>query len=118
MIVYKTYRGARLDIQFYQAKSTIDFKVEVFNDDSTATDLTIYSIVLFKLFHKIHGTLLLTLEETDGAVFRASPADNDIYLDLSHVQTNLRTKEYWYEVYGIREDDEQELIFFGIGDMI
>lgn len=116
-MIYKTYRGARLDLQFYKGKSTINFVVSIFNDDDSDFDLTIYSDIVIVIQDKKHGTVILTLSMDDGEVSLASPADNDIYLDLSHVQTDLRVKEYWYECYGIREDDEQELIFFGVAEM-
>ena len=110
----KTYRGARLDLEFYKSKATINFPVEVFNDDESEFDLTVYWGIFLKVFHKIHGTLVLTLDESDGQITLYSPADNFVIIDVSDSESLLRPKEYWYECYGIREDDEQELIFFGV----
>ena len=110
----KTYKGGRLDLEFYKGKATINFEVEVFNDDDSEFDLTVYSAIYLKVFHKIHGTLVLTLDESDGQISLYSPADNFVIIDVSDSESDLRPKEYWYECYGVREDDEQELIFFGI----
>lgn len=118
MTIYKTYRGARLDLQFYKGKSVIDFPIEVFNDDNTDADLTIYNTLFFKIFDKKHGTVDLTLVEDDGGITLPSPTTNILYLNVSHVQTNLRTKKRWYECYGVREDDEEELICFGVAEFI
>lgn len=120
MTTNKTYKGSRLDLQFYKGKSTINFIISVFNDDNTDFDLTIYDNIYFTIFHKKHGTVVLSANVNDGQgiIDLASPADNDVYIDLSHNQTNLRIKEYWYEVYGIREDSEEELVTFGIAEMI
>lgn len=117
-MIYKTHRGARLDLQFYKGKATIDFIISVFNDDDTDFDLTVYDSLHFKVFDKKHGTLLLSLGEDEGEISLASPADNDLYLNVSDVQTFLRVKDYWYECYGIREDSEEELICYGINQTI
>lgn len=118
MAYFKTYRGGRLDLELYKGKATIDYEVEVFNDDETDFDLSVYDSIMLKIFHKIHGTLVLTLTEEDGAISLYSPADNFVIINVSDSQTDLRPKEYWYECYGIREDDEQELIFFGIAKVL
>lgn len=114
----KTYRGARLDLEFYKGKASIDYEVEVFNDDETEFDLSIYDSIALKIYQKIHGTLVLTLTQNDGSITLYSPIDNFVVINLSDSQSDLRPKEYWYECYGIREDDEQELIFFGIAAVL
>lgn len=114
---YKTYRGSRLDLQFYVGKATIDFEVQVFNDDETEANLGVYDDIKFKMFHKIHGTEVLELSMDDGGLQVDSPIASSVFINLSDSE-DLRPKEYWYECYGIREDDEQELIFFGVGQAI
>lgn len=114
---HKTYRGSRLDLQFYVGKATIDFEVEVFNDDETEADLRVYDSIKLKMFHKIHGTEVLELVEDDGGIQLGSPVGNSVFINLTD-SADLRPKEYWYECFGIREDDEQELIFFGIAQAI
>lgn len=109
----KTYKGGRLDLEFYKGKATINFEVEVFNDDDSEFDLTIYDSIALKVFHKIHGTLVVTLDESDGEISLYSPPDNFVIIDFSS-SYQLRPKEYWYECFGVREDNEEELIFFGV----
>jgi len=114
----KTYRGARLDLEFYKGKATIDFEVEVFNDDETEFALSVYDDIILKIFHKIHGTLVATLNMSDGEIQVYSPADNFVIINFGDAASDLRSKEYWYECYGVREDDEQELIFFGVAAVL
>lgn len=118
MAYFKTYKGGRLDLEFYKGKATINYEVEVFNDDGTEFDLSVYDDIKLKIFHKIHGTLVITLGMDAGEISVSSPSDNIVYLDLSDTQTDLRPKEYWYECYGVREDDEQELIFLGVAKVL
>lgn len=114
----KTYRGARLDLEFYKGKATIDYEVEVFNDDESEFDLSVYDDIRLKIFHKIHGTEVIDLGMSDGEIQVYSPADNVVIINVSDSLIDIRPKEYWYECYGVREDDEQELIFFGVGAVI
>lgn len=118
MTIYKTYKGARLDLQHYKGKLTQEFIINVFNEDGTDFDLTVYSNVIYKIFHKQHGTLVLTFDEDDGSLTRYSPADNDIYFYLSGVILTKRPKEYYHECYGVLDNQEQELIFHGIADLL
>ena len=117
-MVVKTYKGARLDLEFYKGKATIDFEIGVYDDLDVELDLSIYDDIVYKLFHKIHGTQVLQLVMSNGGLQFNSPMDNIIMLNLSDGETDLRPKEYWQECYGIREDDEQELIFFGVGKVL
>lgn len=116
--IFKTYKGARLDLQFYKGKAVIDFQIYVYQDDDTELDLSIYDDIRYKLFHKIHGTQLLELTMVDGGLQFPSPISNLILLNVSDSQTGIRPKDYWQECYGIREDDEQELIFQGVAQVI
>jgi hypothetical protein len=113
VLTYRTYRGDRLDLEFYKGKAVIDFEVLVYNDDGTDFDLTVYSSFHGTLAHKRHGTVVLPLTEPLGHLTIASPADNSIYLNISDSEIDIRTKEYYLEVWGQREDDESELIFHG-----
>lgn len=121
MTVYKTYKGTRLDLQYYIGKLTQEFIVQVFNDDGTDFDLSVYDDIILKIFHKQHGTVVLTFSigAGDGSISLASPVDNDIYHYLSGVLLNsLRKKEYYQECYGVLSNQEQELIYHGIADLL
>jgi hypothetical protein len=120
VLTYRTYRGARLDLQFYKGKASIDYPIEVFNDDTLTTeaDLSGYASFHFDIFHKKYGTLVLSLSEAEGEIWFGSPETNILYLDVSHVKTDLRVKEYWYECFGIVDDGEEELIFYGVAEVI
>jgi hypothetical protein len=55
---------------------------------------------------------------SDGEIQVYSPADNFVIINFGDAASDLRPKEYWYACYGIREDDEQELIFFGVAAVL
>jgi hypothetical protein len=106
---YKTYKGARLDLEIYQGKSTIDYEIEVFTDDGAEYDFTIYSSLVAKIFYRKHGEEIVTLT--------VSNSDNVLLLDALKAQTAaLQTREYWLEIYGIliTPVSEQDLIVYGI----
>lgn len=106
---YRTYKGARLDLETYQGKSSIEYDIEVLNDDGTATDLSIYSSIVTKIFYRQHGEEIVSPTTTD--------TDNVVYVTYTKAQTlALQTREYWQEIYGILIDpvSEQELITYGI----
>jgi hypothetical protein len=105
---YKTYKGTELDLEFYQGKSSIDYPIEMLNDDDTDYDLSIYSSLVCKVFYRQHGEEIVTLT--------ISNTDNFIYLDATKAQTEaLQTREYFYEIYGvlISPVNEQELLTYG-----
>lgn len=108
MPIYKTYKGARLDLEIYQGKSTIDYEIAVFTDDGSDFDFSVYSSIVFKIFYRLHGEEILTPN--------ATTSNSTLLLDLTKAQTlGLQTREYWYEVYGILTNpvSEQELIVYG-----
>lgn len=101
----KTYKGTNLDLEFYQGRSTIDYEIEVLNDDGTAFDLTVYSSIVAKVYYRKHGEEILTPTVTNSA--------NVLMLDLTKTQTTaLQAREYWYEIYGVISS-ENELICYG-----
>lgn len=116
--LFKTFRGGRLDLQFYKGMTTMDYEVEVLNDDESEFDLTVYDDIKLKILHKIHGTVVLTLGMEAGEITLYSPSDNFVIINVSDTQIVLRPKEYWYTCYGVRDDDEQELIFYGIAKVL
>jgi hypothetical protein len=109
MSTYRTYKGARLDLEIYQGKSTIDYPIEVLNDDDSAYDMTIYSSIVAKVFYRKHGEEIDTLTITNSL--------NVLYLDALKAETlALQTREYWMEIYGvlITPSGEEDLLTFGI----
>ena len=109
MSSYRTYKGAQLDLESYQGKSSIDYPIEVLTDFDTAFDLSIYSSVLAKIFYRKHGELIVSPT--------VSTSSNFIYLDITKAQSSaLQTREYWIEIYGILISpvNEEELICFGV----
>jgi hypothetical protein len=109
MPTYRTYKGARLDLEIYQGKSTIDYPIEVLDANGLAVDMTVYSSLVAKIFYRKHGEEIDTITITNSL--------NVIYLDALKAETAaLQTREYWYEAYGILIDPvgEQDLISFGV----
>ncbi len=117
MAYIKTYKGARLDLEFYKNRASLDYPVEVYNDDETEFDVSIYDDIKLEIAHKIHGTIVLTLTLLDGSLYLYSPADNFVIINLPDI--DLRPKEYWYECWGDRNaDGARELVFFGVGKVL
>lgn len=107
MSVNRTYKGARLDLEVYQGKSTIDYEIQVFNDDGSEFDFSVYDSLLAKVFYRKHGELIVSPT--------VSTADNIILLDTTMAQSAaLQTREYWIEIYGVYVSNEEELITYGI----
>jgi hypothetical protein len=109
MPAYRTYKGARIDLEIYQGKSTIDYPIEVLDDDGGAADLSVYSSIVAKVFYRKHGEEIDTLTITNSL--------NVLFLDALKAETlALQTREYWMEIYGILIDPvgEEEIITFGI----
>lgn len=106
----KTYKGARLDLEFYQGKSTVDFEIEVLNDDLSDFDLSTYDDIDFDVHYRQHGDLIVSPTVTTSSNF--------ILLDVTVVQTAaLQLREYWYMCYG-NLGAEEELICYGIFKVI
>ena len=108
MASYKTFKGSRLNLEIYQGKSSIDYEIEVLNDDSSNFDLSVYSSIVCAVYYRQHGDLIVSPTVTS--------TDNVLYLDVTKAQSAaLQTREYFYECYGILVSplNEQELITYG-----
>jgi hypothetical protein len=112
-MVFKTYKGSRLDLQHYKGKDIINYEFEILNDDGTAYDLSIYDDIIIKFFEKRHGTLLEFWDLTDG-INLASPVDN--FIDWT-ANIDYRPKFYYHECYGTIGTQE-ELLFHGVSEVI
>jgi hypothetical protein len=111
MANYKTYQGSRLDLEIYQGKATIDYEIEVFKNDGTAFDFSIYASTVFKIYYRQHGELIVSPTITESG--------NSLLLDLTIAQSAaLQTRDYWYECYGIYSGSEEELISYGIAKVV
>jgi hypothetical protein len=109
MASYKTFKGTQLDLEIYQGKSTIDYPVEMLNDDGTAYDLSVYSSIVCKVYYRQHGEEIVTLTVTN--------VSNFLYLDTTKAQSAaLQAREYFYECYGVLTSpaNEQELLIYGV----
>jgi len=105
---YKTYKGSRLNLEIYQGKSSIDYEIEVLNDDGSNFDLTVYSSILARVFYRKGGDLILSPT--------ISNTGNVLYLDVLKAQSAaLQTREYYYQIYGVLVSpvNEEELITYG-----
>jgi len=106
-MIYQTYKGARLDLEAYKGKATIDYEIEVNYDSGAEYDFSIYSSVVMKVFYRKHGEVVLTPT--------ISTIDNFVLVGLTIAQAAaLQTREYWYEIYGVYASAEEELVTFGI----
>lgn len=106
-MIYKTYKGARLDLEIYQGKTTLDYEIQVFNSNDTAFDFSVYISIDCKVFYRQHGELILTPS--------VSTLGNSLFLDVTVAQSSdLQLREYWIEFSGIYFDGEEELINYGI----
>lgn len=106
-MIYTTYKGARLDLEFYKGKTTKDYSIEVTNDDGTPYVLSIYTSLACKVFYRKDGELIFS----PTVVAAGSVID----LDETMAQSGaLQKRDYWYEIYGVYASLEQELLTFGI----
>lgn len=106
---YQTFKGAQLDLECYQGKSTIQYEIEVLNDDCTGYDLDIYSSVVAKVFYRKGGDVVITPTVTTNEPL--------LLLTLLKSQTaELQLREYWLEIYGVLSSPsgEEELLTYGI----
>ncbi len=118
MSAFKTYKGDRLDLDHYRAKTINDFEILVYEDDGTDKDLSVYDDIKIEVFEKIHGTQVLSFDFQSG-VSTDSPAGNSIYWYATYSQTNIRPKFYWHECWGsIGSGVKRELIFQGVSTVI
>lgn len=107
MATFRTYKGARLDLEAYQGKATVDYAINVFDDSGAAFDLSVYDSVVSRVYYRKHGELIVTLSNSISA--------NVISLDTTIEQSAaLQTREYWIEIYGVYASLEEELITYGI----
>lgn len=112
--MFNTYKGARLDLQLYKGKAIIDYEIQVFNDDGTDFDLSVYDDIFIKIFEKKHGTLIYEYSIGSGI---EDPTDNIISWSANDIIK--RPKFYYMECYGILGSPEQEeLIFHGVSEII
>ncbi len=109
MASYKTFKGTQLNLETYQGKSSIDYEIEVLNDDGTEFDLSIYSAIVCTVYYRQHGELIISPSVTS--------VENFVLLDVTKAQSGaLQTREYFYELHGVLivPASEQELITYGV----
>ncbi len=111
--MYRAYAGQRLDLEIYKGKLVNGYLIDIYNDDDTAKDLSIYDNVFLKIFQKQHGTEVETFETDDGLEI----TDNTIGWTATDDQTDLRPKYYWGECFGELANGN-ELIFYGVIQVI
>lgn len=110
-MIYTTYKGARLDLEFYKGKTTKDYAIEILNDDSTPYDLSVYTSIACKVFYRKDGELIIQPTVTRSG--------NVVTLNETMAQTaGLQKREYWCEIYGVYASLEQELLTFGIHKIV
>lgn len=106
MANYSTYQGQRLNLEAYKGKASIDYEIEVFKNDGSPFDFSIYTSLGFKVYYRKHGEFIVSLSVVENA--------SVLLLDITMAQSNaLQLREYWYECYGIFPDTQEELITFG-----
>ena len=106
----KTYRGANLDLEFYKGKATVDYAIEVWNDDDTEFDFSIYASLVCRVFYRKNGEFIFS------PTIANAPGSNIVTLGVTMVQSALlQTREYYVEAYGVYPTTaEEELITYGI----
>lgn len=108
-MTYQTFKGAQLDLECYQGKSTIQYEIEVLYDDYSGYDFDQFSSVVSKVFYRKGGDVVLTPT--------VSASEPIVLLTLTKSQTaGLQLREYYYEIYGVRSNPagEEELLTYGI----
>lgn len=113
----KTTPGCRTDLQHYLNYPIVEHEFEVVDDDGVDYDFTGVKDIIFKLFEKKHGTLVLTMKETDGEIDLSD--GNIIGLSVTQLEMSLlRVKEYYHEMYWVDSSDRSILLFHGVSQTI
>lgn len=116
MAYFKTYIGARVDLEHFK-DSSISYEIELINSDGTDTDLTVYDDIVMFIKHKIHGTIVCELSlDNDGLNF-GSPIGNTIFINTADYQLNIRPKDYYHETYGYKDGDK-DILFHGVSKVL
>lgn len=105
----QTFKGAELNLECYQGKSTIQYEIEVLYDDYSGYDFDQFSSIVARVFYRKGGDLILS-----PTVTASEPV---LLLTITKSQSaGLQTREYYYEIYGVRSSPsgEEELLTYGI----
>jgi len=113
IVVYRTYAGDRLDLQIFKARLVNGYEIEIFNNDDTVKDLSVYSNIVLEILQKQHGTLVEEFETGAGIQITG----NVISWSADDEQTDLRPKFYASNCYGVLPEGK-ELIFNGVIEVI
>lgn len=109
--------GCRHDVEFYLNYPINSFPFEILDDDGVAYDFTGYKDIIWKLFEKKHGTLVLTMKETDNEIDLTG--GNTIELRVTQTEMMLlRLKEYYQEMYWVDTTNKEILLFHGVAKAI
>lgn len=110
-----THKGARLDLQHYKGESIVDFEFEMFDDDSVALDLTVYTLIKIQLFAKRGGTLIDTWDNNSGVTITS----NVINWDATKLEMDeFRRLTYYHHCIGVRTNGQEDVLFYGNSEVI
>ena len=115
-MIFKTYKGKRLDLQHYIGKSILEYEFQVFDYDDNEVDLSLYAGIEIRFFQKKHGTLIMTFSLSNGLTL-GSP-DYNIFWTVPMSEMNLIEKPYYHECVGITGEQEEDVLFHGVSEMI
>lgn len=110
-----THKGARLDLQHYKGESIVDFEFEMFDDDSVALNLTVYTTIKIEMFSKRGGTLIDAWDNNSGVTITS----NVINWDSSKVrQDEYRILTYYHHCIGVLVSGQEDVLFYGNSEII
>lgn len=115
-MIFRTYKGKRLDLQHYKSMSIVEYEFQIFDYDDNEVDLSLYENIELNVYQKKHGTLVNSYDLSDGLSL-GSP-DYNIYWDASIEDMNLIQKPYYHECIGVLSDGRTDLLFHGISEII
>lgn len=109
--------GCRQDLELYLNYPVVNFPFEVLDDDGAAYDFTGHKDIVWNLFEKKHGTLVLNMKETDNEI--ELTGGNNIELSVTQAEMSLlRVKDYYQEMYWVNAQNQSILLFHGVGKAI
>jgi len=110
-----THKGARLDLQHYKGESIVDFEFQMFDDDSVALNLDVYTLIKIQLFAKRGGTLIRTWDNNSGVTITSST----INWDATKMQMDeFRRLEYYHHCIGVLASGQEDVLFYGTSEII
>lgn len=107
-------------MRHYKGKSIVNDYFDLFEDDDTDSDLTIYNRIVLEIFAKRGGTLIDTFDNNSGLTIEGSRVTWNA--SKARMDQYLRGLVYYHHMYGViatgANAGQQDVLFFGNSEII